>query len=437
MIGSMLASVGHGDWPRFLNRGFDGAAEVTSEIDWEASPRFRWSLDVGEGYGMGSVVGDRYYAFDSREVSPGSRAERLRAIDLDSARTVWSVERPLLYRDLYGYEPGPRTTPTVRDDVIVTIGVAGDLCCRDREDGALRWGINTNEEYGVVQNFFGVGGSPLILDDVVIVMVGGSPEEDQRLPPGRIDRAVPDGSLLVAFDLDSGAERWRAGDDLASYSSPRPIELDGKTFVLMFGRDALFLVDPEDGTVRWSFPHRADLVESVNAITPVVWRDHVFISECYQVGAAMLRVTPDDYDVVWQDPAGNRRAQSMRSHWATPNLINGFLYGCSGRNAPDSDFRCVDFRTGAVKWVDARRIRSSATRVGEVLLVLEERGLLQVVRPDPVKLEVIAEWDLGEADGERPALGSPCWAAPVVVGNRVLVRGDERVICLELPTRQP
>ncbi len=425
----------HGDWPRFLNRGFDGASGGTAAIDWTVPPQFRWSLEVGDGYGMGAVVGDRYYAFDSRIASSGERTERLRAIDLQSGKAVWSVERPLVYRDLYGYEPGPRTTPTVHEDKIVTMGVAGELCCRDRADGTLRWRVDTKEKYGVVQNFFGVGASPLILDDQVVVMVGGSPESDQALPLGRIDRASPDGSLLVAFDIETGEPRWQAGDDLASYSSPRPIELEGQTYVLAFGREGLTMIDPRDGTVVWSFSHRADMIESVNAMTPVVWRDLVFISECYQVGSMLLKVSPDGYAAVWRDPPRNRRAQSMRSHWSTPNLVGGYLYGCSGRNATDSDFRCLDFRTGEVQWVDDRRTRSSATQVGRVLLVLEERGGLQVIGADPTELDVISDWDLGQAEGQRPQLRGPCWAAPLVVGNQLLVRGDEKVLCLELAER--
>jgi hypothetical protein len=219
---------------------------------------------------------------------------------------------------------------------------------------------------------------------------------------------------------------------LASYSSPRPVEIDGQTLVLVFARSGLMAIDPMLGEVRWQFEHRAAILESVNAMTPVVDGDRVFISECYEVGSALLLVDGKSSKVVWQDPPRDRRRQAMRCHWATPILFNGYLYGCSGRNAPDSDFRCIDFETGELQWSDPRRIRSSVTRVGDHLIVLEERGSLQVIKANPKQLEIVAQWDLDLADGDRPAIEYPCWAAPVVVGNQLILRGDQRVLCLGL-----
>jgi outer membrane protein assembly factor BamB len=291
--------------------------------------------------------------------------------------------------------------------------------------------VDTNEQYGVVQNFFGVGSSPFVLGNQLIVMVGGSPPEDQSIAPMRLDRVSPNGSAVVAFDRMTGEERWKCGDDLASYSSPRPIDIDGKTLVLVFAREGLMGIDPELGKVLWRFDHRARILESVNAMVPVVVDDNVLISECYEVGSVLLKVSFDQAEIVWQDPA-NRRVQSLRAHWATPIVIDGNLYGCSGRNAPDSDFRCIDFRSGEVKWIDPRRIRSSVTRVGDHLLVLEERGRLQVVEPSPQELKVVAEWDLAVPDGDRPAISYPCWAAPIVVDDRLILRGTSQVLCLKL-----
>ncbi|MCG8652424.1 MAG: PQQ-like beta-propeller repeat protein, partial [Pirellulales bacterium] len=275
----------------------------------------------------------------------------------------------------------------------------------------------------------------LILGDRLMVMIGGSPPEDQNIAPMRLDRVSANGSAVVAFDRHTGKELWKCGDDLASYSSPRPIDIDGQTYVLAFARDGLLLIDPRQGKVRWRFDHRAAILESVNAMVPVVVDDHVLISECYEVGSVLLKVTADSHQVVWQDPPRNRRAQSLRAHWSTPIVIDGYLYGCSGRNASDSDFRCIDFMTGEIKWTDRRQIRSSVTRVGDHLLVLEERGELQVVKPSPKKLDEVANWPLAVQDGDRPAIAYPCWAAPVVVGDKLILRGTSKVLCLELATK--
>ena len=424
------------EWPRFLGADFDGvAANAAKNIDWVQDPRFMWSIDLGEGYGIGSVAGGKYFQFDAEDgrLSKESR-ERLRCFDLKTGRVVWTKSEPLVYRDLYGYEAGPRSSPTITGEKVLTYGVSGQLICRRVTDGEPLWSVDTNDRFGVVQNFFGVGSSPMVLGDLVIVMVGGSPEEDQSIPPGQLDRVIPNGSAAVAFDLNTGKLRWKCGDDLASYSSPRPIRLGDETLVLLFARGGLLAIDPVDGQVRWRHEHRASILESVNAIMPVVDGDRVFVSECYQVGSVLLKVSSDAAEVVWQDDRG-RRDKAMRSHWSTPVLVGGYLYGSSGRNAPDSDFRCIEFATGEVRWVDPRRIRSSVTLVGDHLLVVEERGRVQVLKVNPAEMEEIAVWDLSEGQGDRPPLRYPCWSAPVVVGNQLLVRGNRQVISLALASK--
>ena len=341
------------------------------------------------------------------------------------------------YRDIYGYENGPRSTPTIAGDQLITFGVAGTLQSREKQTGKLQWSVDTNQTYGVVQNFFGVGSSPLIADDKVIVMIGGSPAEDAKIAPGQLDRVAPNGSAVVAFDLKTGKEIWKSGDDLASYSSPRTMKIGDRIAVLAFARDHLLAIDAATGKLLWKYGHRAKTLESVNAIIPIVVDDRVFISECYNVGSVLLKVTESDAKEIWKDPGGNRRKQAMRTHWSTPVLIDDFLYGCSGRNGPDSDFRCVRFSTGEVQWKDDRSIRSSVTRVGNHLVVLEERGVLHFMKADPTKLQITGEWELGKVDGDRPAIRYPCWAAPIIVGKNMIVRGDKTVLCLQLVDQTP
>ncbi|MCM2373185.1 outer membrane protein assembly factor BamB family protein [Aporhodopirellula aestuarii] len=426
-------------WPRFLNSDFSGTAETNESVaawSWKAPPRCRWSLSVGEGYGLGVIDRGAYFHIDAQ-----NGKERLRRIDLQSGEVVWSQSNDLEYRDLYGYESGARCSPTIDHTQIFTLGVAGALTARDVESGEAQWRVETNEQYHVVQNFFGVGSAPLVLGDAVIVMIGGSPIADQAIAPGRLDRVSPDGSLLVAFDRRTGAELWRCGDDLASYSSPRTIRINDHEYVLVFGREFLHLVDPEHGQSLGSVRYRADMLESVNAMVPVVEGNRVLISDCYDLGAGLFEIDIVDakaeFTPIWRDPEGRRRDQSLRSHLSTPILHEGFLYACSGRNAPDSDFRCIEFLTGKVQWTAMERSRSTATRLGDVLLVLKESGPLHIVRCTPERFDEIAVWPLNEISEDEsnpwPAIRYPCWAAPIVAGNCMLVRGDETVLCLELP----
>ncbi|MFG0266929.1 MAG: PQQ-binding-like beta-propeller repeat protein [Rhodopirellula sp. JB055] len=408
-------------------------------MNWNDPPPCHWALEVGDGYGIGVVRDNHYFHFDET-----NGTERIRKIDLATGTVRWSRSYPLNYRDMYGYETGPRCSPTIAEPLgdsddaqIFTYGVAGQLTAWNCDSGEQQWTVNLNEKYDVVQNFFGAGSAPLIIGDQVIVMVGGSPAEQQTLAPGRLDRVVPNGTLMVSLDRTTGEVNWTGGDDLASYSSPRTIWLDDQDYLLMFARDHLWLLDPTSGQSLGKVFHRADILESVNAMVPVVDGNRVLISECYDAGAAAYDVSVENgqasFQTVWKDPVGRRRSQSLRAHMSTPILHDGNVYACSGRNAPDSDFRCLDWATGEVKWTALERRRSTATQLGDVLLILKETGSLHIVRATPDKFDELAVWELEHDADDRPALKYPCWSAPVIVGDRILIRGDQTVLCLALP----
>ncbi|MEC8473267.1 MAG: PQQ-binding-like beta-propeller repeat protein, partial [Planctomycetota bacterium] len=289
---SVAKNVGELQWPRFLGANYDGAALVGDQsIDWSVEPSFQWNIEVGDGYGIASVNGGRVYQSDA---VGGSRFtagdERLRCLDLSSGKVLWEKQEPIEYQDMYGYEAGPRSSPIIHQGRVITYGVTGLLMCRDALTGSTLWKNEVSQTYGVVQNFFGVGAAPMVAGDLVVVMVGGSPPEDQDLPPGQLDRVNPNGTALVAFDLNNGKEKWKVGDDLASYSSPRFMKIGGKDSVIAFCRGGLLAVELETGKQLWKYAHRASILESVNAMMPIVNNDQIFISECYQLGSVLLQV---------------------------------------------------------------------------------------------------------------------------------------------------
>jgi outer membrane protein assembly factor BamB len=419
-----------GDWPRMLGPDGNGHSPEKGILQgWDQGRlAIRWSQRTGTGYGNAVVAKGRAVQWDRFD-----QQERLTCYHAESGEELWRWESPVRYQDLYGYNNGPRSSPVIDEDRVYAYGVAGTLACVALATGEELWKIDLNERYGVVQNFFGVGSTPCVFEDKLLVMVGGSPAESQQVPEGRLNLVKANGSAFVAFDKRSGAELYRVGQYLASYSAPVIATIDGRPWCLSLVREGLLLFDPRDGSGEVFFPWRASFLESVNAAWPVVVGNRIFISECYEKGSAWLEFDGRKLQVRWSDPQPQRN-QAMRAHWATPVLDGDFLYGCSGRNEPDADFRCIRLTDGAVQWTHRNRDRTTCLAVDGHLVVLGEHGLLQLVRLNPEKFELVTEVDLGSmlAPDDAPWLDSPTWAPPVLSHGLLYLRGQRRLVCLEL-----
>lgn len=420
------------DWPRFLGQSNDGTSqeEGVDPDRWEPHPPIKWSVLLGTSYGGPTIVGSRLLQFDKEGAD-----ERVVCYDANDGSQLWHWRYPIEYADMYGYNSGPRCSPIVDENRVYAYGVAGDLTCLDLETGKLVWHQQVSKKYGVVQNFFGVASTPIVYEDLLLVMVGGSPSESQHIPAGQLQLVKPNGTAIVALDKRTGEEKYRVGDELASYSSVRVVRIHDQDLGLALVRGGLLAWEPRTGKQIFHFPWRADMLESVNAALPVVFNNQILVSEAYEIGSALLELDSSlQPQVLWQDQAKSRNP-SFRAHWSTPVLIDGYLYGCSGRNQPDSDFRCIRWSDGELMWRQRQHERSSVLLVDGYLVVLGEYGRLSLVRPNPESYETLREVDLSEiANPEtgEPWLSYPCWAAPVLSHGLLYVRGDTRLICMEL-----
>ncbi len=429
------------DWPKFLGpRGTSTSTESGILTRWPAQgPRIVWQRQLGDGYGIGSISCGRFYQFDR----VADRAI-LTCLNAETGQPLWEFGYATDYVDLYGYNGGPRCSPVIDGNRVYIFGVEGMLHCLQASDGQLIWKCNTAQKFGVIQNFFGVGSTPVIFDDLLICIVGGSPAEDRSIPPGQLDRVSGNGSGVVAFDKWNGAVRYRISDELAGYASPVLARIGQREWCFAFCRGGLTAFAPQSGAIDFHYAWRSQKLESVNASTPVVVGDEVFISETYGPGSSLLRVRPGEYEVAWRDDL-RRREKSLQAHWNTPVYHAGYLYGCSGRNPPDAELRCVEWKSGKVMWSVPTGSRSSLLLVDDHFVSLDERGTLQLIRANPERLEVVAEVELRDTTPGRATAGlpprrllqSPCWAAPILSHGLLYVRGRDRLVCLELiPQRQ-
>lgn len=413
------------DWPAFLGLNGDGKSGETGILkDWsDGKLKTIWKRETGDGYGMGSVAEGRFYHFGLID----SKATLI-CVNAQTGKEIWRFAYDTDYKDLYGFDSGPRSSPVVNQGRVYIYGVEGKLHCLDAYSGKQLWDVNLSERFGVIQNFFGVASTPVVYENLLLVMVGGSPEDSKKAPPGALDQVEPDGSGVVALDKVTGEIKYQCVNDLASYSTLKVGQFQGQPLLLAWMRGALFGVKPSDGEVTFQFPWRAKRLETVNAATPLVTQDHVLISESYQVGSALLKINDFDAEVVWKDR--NKRDAALMSHWCTPVVSNDVIYCCSGQSPNSAELRCIDWQTGRVNWAKKGLSRTSLAMIDGHLIVLGEDGELMLVKDNKEKFELVTRYQPGE-DGVR-FMKERCWAAPIVSHGLLFVRGKRTIACFDL-----
>jgi outer membrane protein assembly factor BamB len=445
------------DWPRFLGPTANNISTETGLLDrWPTNgPPLLWDKAVGTGYSAPSVRGDvlvLHHRVKDDEI--------VEALDAARGKSIWRYSYSSRFVDPYGYNNGPRCTPLLTSNRCYTFGAEGKLLCLELQTGKLVWQRDTSKGWEVPEAFFGVGSTPLLEGDKLIVMVGGQPNAGVvalAAATGKtlwenVGKTNWNGVVTIGWRTEN-PYAWTGVEKSASYSTPVAAMIHGQRHLLCLMRQGLVSLNPTNGAVNFSRWFQSLVNDSVNAMCPVVQDDLVLISGAYyRVGAVLLRVKPDgkSFDEVWRiprhpmarDPETKAWAPTvLEIHWNTPVLLDGYLYAFSGRNEPDATFRCVEFKTGKLMWSRDESWpghpprgeraqppvygRGSAILADGKLIVLGEGGLLGLFQPNPQHDEEICRWQV-------PLLHYPCWAAPVLSRKRLYLRSEDRLVCLSL-----
>jgi outer membrane protein assembly factor BamB len=401
LLQAILPTLPAADWPQFLGPTRDGVStETTLGLPWpKDGPRVLWQRQVGAGFSGPVVAGDRLILF--HRVDDDELIECLHPV---TGKTLWKFAYPTHYRDDFGFDAGPRSTPAIDGKLVFTLGAEGTLTCVDLETGQKCWQRATSEDYKVRKGFFGVATSPLVEENLLLINLGGREEK----------------AGIVAFDKHTGKEAWRATDHEASYSSPTVATINGERHALFFTREGLMSLDPLTGKERFSKHWRARIAASVNAATPLVLDGHVFISSSYNTGAALFRVRKDDVEVAWSGD------ESLSCHYNTPVRAGDFLFGLDGRQESGVELRCVEWKTGKVRWGQPHLGCSVLVRVGDQILALTERGELVLFD---------ASADAYRERARAATLSKPTRAAFALSNGRLFARDEKKLVCVDLSRR--
>ena len=386
----------NGDWPQFLGPNRDGhyPGPPLAESWPAAAPPEVWRKPVGAGFAGPVVAGERVILFhrvDGREV--------VEALDASSGRTLWRHEYPTTYRDDFGFDEGPRSAPVVVDDRVFTFGAQGQLHAVSLEDGEPLWSVDTQARFRFRKGFFGAAGSPLVEGGRVIANIGG------------IDAGI------VAFDVETGTELWTATGDEASYSSPVGATFGGVRHAVFFTRTGLVGLEAASGRVRFERRWRSRLGASVNAATPLVIDDLIFISSSYGTGAALFRVDEGELLDVWSS------GDALTNHYATSVHHEGYLYGFHGRQEYTQSFRAVELATGEVQWNVDGFGAGTVTLAGDKLVIVREGGELLLAEASPRALTPVASAQI---------LSAVIRAYPALANGQLYVRNQTTLVRLDL-----
>ncbi|MFN3684924.1 MAG: PQQ-binding-like beta-propeller repeat protein [Fimbriimonadaceae bacterium] len=389
LSGSLIGTQAGGEWSRFRGPNGDGISPETGiRKNWNAvPPSLLWKAPLSDnGYAGPAAAKGTVFIVDHS----GSN-DIVRAFDLKTGRELWRHSYPDASSDNYGFS---RATPLIAGGKVYVYSRLGKFLCLDAKSGKPLWTRDLASEYQAPRPEWDMSASPILHQGRVLVCVGGR------------------NATLVALDPNTGKTIWQGGgSDQAGYATPVVATINGRTQVLVFTAKALVGVDPANGALLWRQPW--DTPYDVNAATPVVFGNSVFITSGYNRGCALVDITPQGPRIRWENKA-------VKAHFSSPILRGGVIYA----NSDPGELVCLEAATGKVLWKARGFEKGGLCAVDGVILAMDGAGGDVVM----VAMDPSAYRELGRF---RP-LGGQSWTAPIVSNGCLIVRNRQALACYSL-----
>ncbi len=376
------------DWPVWRGPNQDGIAPVEGiNKDWNNNPPQKlWQIQMHDGgYAGPSVANGTVFIIDHQ----GSK-DIVRALNLESGQQQWQFAYEDLAKENYGFS---RSTPVFNDGRLYTISFKGNVACLDAGTGELQWGVNMPGKFGGRVPTWGYAMSALVDGDKVILVPGGKQ------------------ACVVALDKVTGEVIWAGGGgDIPGYSTPVKATIHGIPQYVVFTGKSLIGVKADSGELLWRVPWETKY--DVNAVTPIVSGNHIFITSDYDRGCAVVAVEPNAASIHWESKA-------MASHFNTSVFMNGYMFGPSNPNLV-----CLDPRTGERAWAQSGFERGGVVGVDGVILALSgNQGFMAMVEPTPDGYNEL---------GRFTPLGGQSWTPPIIADGKLIVRNKAALAAFDL-----
>lgn len=393
------------DWPDFRGPTGQGVAQSGPlPTEWDTSKNVAWKQEIpGSGWSSPVVASGKIFLTTS-VAEPDSKGKSLDALCLDARTGKLLWQTVVFHQDTKAPGIHPKnshasSSPVVnRDRLYVHFGHQGTACLD--LSGKVVW-RNNQIRYSPVH---GNGGSPIVVDDVLIFHCDGG-----------------DQAFVIALDCRTGEQIWKTERKARaakkfSFSTPLAITVNGKKMIISVGSDEVSAYDPKTGSEIW---RRQTSGYSVIP-RPVFGHGLLFVATGFDA-PTMLALRPDgegdltDAHVAWT-------VKKNAPLTPSPLLVGDELYTV----ADNGIATCMDARTGNVHWRERLEGNFSASPVcadGKIYLQNEE-GVGFVLKAGK-RFEVLGRNDLGERT----------YASCAVADDALFIRTEKRVYRIELAAR--
>jgi len=378
------------DWPQW--RGINRDSKVTgfkAPAAWPAELKQAWKVTVGFSDATPVLSGNKIY-LNTRQ----GDQEVILCLDAVTGKELWknSYAAMAVTGPSASQHPGPRGTPAVSNGKIVTFGASGILSCLDASTGKLVW--RKENPINAFPAFF-TGTSPLIVDGMCIIHIGKK-----------------DDGQVIAYDLNSGNEKWKWAGDGPSYSSPSIMTIDGKKLLIVITEKNIMALGLTDGKQLWQI---ATPVQQryYNCVSPYIDGQSIYLTG-QGTGTKAIKVEKSGNEYVTKDLWSNTE---VGAKWNTPILKDGFLYGF----ADQKRIYCLNAATGQTAWIDNAVNSDFSTIVdcGSVIIGLTSIDNLIVLKPDGKEYSEVAKYKVSD---------TPIYAYPVISGNNIYIKDAETLM---------
>jgi outer membrane protein assembly factor BamB len=374
------------DWPNWRGPTRDG---ISTETGWKlasGAAKQLWTAQVGMGCSAVHVSNGRAYTQGNK-----NETDTIYCFDAVTGKEIWKHSYPCPLQPKF-WEGGTLATPTVDGDRVYALSKTGDLFCFEAATGKIVWQKHLEKDFGGKMPTWGFAGSPLILKDQLL-----------------LDTGAPGGSV-VALAKATGKLVWKNGSDQAGYSTLQPFSRAGKDYLANFNGVALVVLEQKGGKEVGRYPFKTKY--DVNAVTPIISGDKLFIAAGYNHGSALVRFTGSALEKVWEN-------NQMKNHFNSCVLVDGFLYGFDENN-----LACMELATGNLKWTQTGIGKASLMLADGKLIILAEKGDLIIATPSPESFKETAR---------AKVLGGKCWCVPVLANGRLYAKNNAGdLVCLDL-----